>query len=422
MAAEAAPLSVDQALETVLARFTPLEAEAVPLTAALGRVLAEDIVAAEDLPPFDNAAVDGYAVRGEEVAAARREAPVRLRVVGEIAAGTTAAVELEPGAAMRVMTGAPLPPGADTVVPREQTDAGEAGMAAEAGWVRILSPLPAGQNVRRAGEDVRRGERVLERGIRLRPAEVGLLASLGRPRVLVARRPRVAILPTGDELVEPDRPLAPGQIRSSNAYALYSQVLQCGGEPLLLPIARDRFRDISARIDRALARQADLLITTGGVSAGEYDLVRKVLDKRGRIIFWRVQMQPGRPVVLGEIEGLPVLGLPGNPVSAMVAFVLLARPAILKMQGQRALRKPEVEAVLLADAPAYADRRRYLRAIVEQEEGGRYVARLTGPQGTGILSSMVRANGLAIIPESAYPAARAGTTVRVLMLDWPEVE
>lgn len=419
---EVAPLSVEQALETILDRFAPLEAEAVPLTAALGRVLAEDVVAAEDLPPFDNAAADGYAVRGEEVTAARREAPVRLRVMGEIAAGAAAAVELEPGTAIRIMTGAPLPPGADTVVPLEQTDAGEVEMAARGTWVRVLSPSPVGRNVRRAGEDVRRGERVLERGVRLRPAEVGLLASLGRTRVLVARRPRVAILPTGDELVEPDHPLAPGKIRSSNAYALYAQVLQCGGEPLLLPIARDRFRDISARIDRALARRADLLITTGGVSAGEYDLVRKVLSKRGQIAFWRVQMQPGRPVVFGEVEGLPMLGLPGNPVSAMVAFVLFARPAILKMQGQRALRKPEVEAVLLEDAHAYSDRRRYLRAIVEQEPDGRYTARLTGPQGSGILSSMVRANGLAIIPESAYPAARAGTTVRVLMLDWPEVE
>jgi len=421
MTVEVAPLSVEQALEIVLARFAPLEAEEVPLSAALGRVLAEDVIAGEDLPPFDHAAMDGYAVRGEEVAAARREAPVRLRVAGEIAAGAAAALELQPGTAMRIMTGAPLPLGADTVVPLEQTDAGETEMAARASWVRVFAPIPLGQNIRRAGEDVRWGERVLERGIPLRPAEVGLLASLGRPHVLVGRRPRVAILPTGDELVEPDCPLSPGKIRSSNAYALYAQVRQCGGEPLPLPIARDRFRDIAARIDRALARQADLLITTGGVSTGEYDLMKKVLAKRGRIVFWRVQMQPGRPLLFGEVEGLPVLGLPGNPVSAMVGFVLFARPAILKMQGQRALRKPEIEAVLLADAPAHADRRRYLRAIVE-EEGGRYTARLTGPQGSGILSSMVRANGLAMIPESAYPAARAGTTVRVLMLDWPEVE
>jgi len=199
-------------------------------------------------------------------------------------------------------------------------------------------------------------------------------------------------------------------------------VLQCGGEPLRLPLARDHFEEISARIDEGLAAAVDLFITSGGVSVGEYDLVKKVLASRGRISFWRVRMQPGRPMAFGEIAGVPLLGLPGNPVSAMVAFILFVRPALLKMQGQRALRKPEVVATLLEDAHALRDRPRFLRAIVEQGEDGRHTARLTGPQGSGILSSMVRANGLAIVPESAYPAARAGTTVRVMMLDWPEVE
>jgi molybdopterin molybdotransferase len=225
-------------------------------------------------------------------------------------------------------------------------------------------------------------------------------------------------------------------------------VLACGGEPLRLPIARDRLREISARVDRGLARGADLFLTSGGISAGKYDLVKEVLALRGRVDFWQVLMQPGRPVALGEVDapsastgmaradaapddrsagdsrivkGVPLIGLPGNPVSSMVAFVLFARPAILKMLGQRALRKPEVSAVLLEDAHGYPDRRRYVRAVVE-EEAGRYTAHLTGPQGAGMLTSLVRANGLAIIPEGTYPAARAGTTVRVMMVDWPEIE
>lgn len=413
--AEVALLSVEQALEIVLARFAPLEAEQVALTAALDRVLAEDIVATEDLPPFDHAAMDGYAVRGEDLASAPREAALRLQVRGEIAAGAPAGGALLPGTAVRIMTGAPLPAGADTVVPLEQTD------GAGQGWVRILAPVPPGRYVRRAGEEVRRGELVLERGLRLRPAEVGLLASLGRPEVAVTRRPRVAILATGDELVEPGRPLAPGQIRSSNAYLLHAQVRQCGGEPILLPPARDRFQELQARFQRGLAKKADLFLTTGGVSGGDYDLVQEVLARRGQVTFSGVRMHPGRRLAFGQIEGVPVLAFPGNPAAALVGFVLLARPAILRMLGRRALRKPEIEAVLLEEAHAHPDRRRYLRAMVE-EEGGRFTARLAGLHGTGMPAALVHANALAIIPESAYPAARAGTTVRVLMLDWPEVE
>ena len=413
------PLTVEAALEAVLARFAPLEAVEVPLTAALGRVLAADVVAEEDLPPFAHAAMDGYAVRGADVATARRDAPVRLRVLGEVAAGHTSALVVAPGTALRIMTGAPLPAGADAVVPREQTVT-DAGAAAGEG-VQVLAAVRAGRHVRPAGEDARRGEKVLVRGLRLRPPEVGLLAALGRPCVPVTRRPRVALLATGDELVGPGEPRGPGQIYSSNAYALHAQVLACGGEPLPLPSAPDRLPELSARLDQGLAWGVDLFITTGGVSMGKYDLVKELLADRGRIDFWQVQMQPGRPTAFGEVAGVPLLGLPGNPASALVAFLLLGRPAILKMLGQRALRLPEVTAVLLEDARGYSDRRRYVRAIVE-EDNDRYTVRLTGPQGAGLVTSLVRANGLAIIPEGTCPAARAGTTVRVLMVDWPEVE
>jgi molybdopterin molybdotransferase len=353
---------------------------------------------------------------------AGRDTPARLRVIGEVAAGVDPTMTVEAGMTVRIMTGAPVPAGADTVVPFELTDEGDPEIDMDPGWVRVFESVPPGRHIRQAGEDVHRGERALQEGIRLRPQEIGLLASLGRPQVSVTRRPRVAILATGDELVEVEDPLTPGKIRNSNAYSSYAQVLTCGGEPLKLPIARDRFEEISARIDEGLAWNADLFLTSGGVSVGEYDLVKRVLAARGKISFWRVRMQPGRPMAFGEIEGVPLVGLPGNPVSAMISFELFARPALLKMLGQRALRRPEVQVELLEDARAYPDRRRYLRAIVERRAGNFYTARLTGPQGSGILSSMVRANGLVIIPESAFPAAREGTTVRAIMLDWPEPE
>jgi len=421
MHAEILFMEVEEARREILDRIRPLEPETVPLLEALRRVLAADVRSGDDIPPFDNSAMDGYAVRAVDVSQAGPERPVSLSVIGNLAAGTVFTGALRPETAVRIMTGAPLPASADAVIRFEDTDEGLDGAPQATGRVQVLRAASPGDNVRRAGEDVRQGELVLEPGTLLRPPEIGLLASLGRAEVSVTRRPRVAVLATGDELVDVDQPLAPGKIRNSNSYSNYAQVLRYGGVPLLLPIARDTAADVTARIEEGIALGADLFLTSGGVSVGDYDLVKHVLHNLGHVDFWQVRMQPGKPMAFGHLRGVPLLGLPGNPVSAMVVFEQFARPAILKMQGRRQLRKPEVEVTLLDDAKAYGDRVRFLRAIVTQDAEGRWTARLTGPQGSGILSSMVRANGLAVIPKHEGKV-RAGTRVRVQMLDWPEVE
>jgi len=412
--------TVEEAREEILRHFHVLESEEVHILEALGRVLAEEIVSDINIPPFDNSAMDGYAVQAADTRGASRENPVRLRVLADLAAGYTTEVTVEPGTAVRIMTGAPLPAGADAVVPFEDTDEGLNGRRRSPHEVLIMKEVEPRRNVRDAGEDVRQGETVLTAGTVLRPQEIGVLASLGRSRIRVVRRPRVAILATGDELVEIEEPLQPGKIRNSNSYSNYAQVLKYGGVPIKLPIARDTVADVRARIEEGLRQGADLFLTSGGVSVGEFDVVKQVLSDMGEVTFWRVRMQPGKPMAFGHIREVPLIGLPGNPVSAMVVFEQFARPAILRMGGHTRLRKPEVTAVLLDKARAYRDRVRFLRAIVTQAEDGTYQAHLTGPQGSGILTSMVKANGLAVIP--AGPDLPPGSQVQVQMLDWPEVE
>ena len=406
-------LSVEEALERVLAAFQPLEAERVPLLETLGRVLAEDVYADMDIPPLANTAMDGYAVRAADTAAASPEHPLRLRVVHDLAAGYTSDVAVTPGTAIRIMTGAPIPPGADAVVQFEDT-------AADGEEVLIFKGVTTGKNVRQAGEDVQKGALILARGSEIRPQEVGMLAALGHTEAWVHRRPRVAILATGDEVIEIDAPWQPGKIRNANSYSNAAQVLRYGGIPLLLGIARDDVAELTARIRAGLEEGADLFLTSGGVSVGDFDVVKKVLAAEGEMTFWRVRMKPGKPLAFGHLRGVPLLGLPGNPVSAMVAFELFARPAILKMLGKTRLGKPTVEATLLDQVRRKDDRRHYLRVTVERGEEG-YVARLTGDQGSGILLSMVRAQGLAVIPEDVDHLP-AGSRVSVVMLDCPERE
>ncbi len=409
-------LSVEEALAKVLAMFQPLEPERVPILEALGRVLAEDVFAKDNIPPHTNSAMDGYAVLARDLDGAEPGAPRRLRVIENLAAGYITSLRVTPGVAIRIMTGAPLPSGADAVIPFEETQQ-------DGDWVDCFAAVPVGENVRLAGEDVRAGQRTLARGTRIRAQEIGMLAALGYDEVAVIRRPRVAILATGDEVVDINVPLLPGKIRNANGYSNAAQVLQYGGIPLMLGIAHDSVNELTERIHQGLAQGADLLLTSGGVSVGDFDIVKQVLAAEGEISFWRVRMKPGKPLAFGVIttevnnvqRSTPILGLPGNPVSAMVSFEMFARPAILTMLGLTDLRKPMVEGVLDDGIATKDERRHYVRVFVTQRADG-YHAALTGEQGSGILNSMVQSNGLAIIPEH-WTHVLPGTRVEIILYE-----
>jgi molybdopterin molybdotransferase len=407
-------ISVEEALEKVLSCVGVLASEERPILDCLGQVLAEDIYSDIDVPPLDNTAMDGYAVRSVDTAGASRECPRYLRVVETVTAGSIPKNEVTLGTAVRIMTGAPIPKGADSIVRFEDTD--ETRRKADSGEIGVLLEVRAGSDIRRAGEDIARGSIVLRQGTVIRPSVIGVLASLGRAKVKVIRRPVVAMLATGDELVDIDQPLAPGKIYNSNSYGVAALVMRYGGVPKLLGIARDSEDSLVAKLRMAL--NSDMLITTGGVSQGDYDMVKDVLAKEGEIAFWQVRMKPGRPLAFGTISGKPHLGLPGNPVSSMVTFELFARPAILKMMGKKNLAKPIIEATIENRVVNTDGRRIFARAIVDGRDG-QYFARLTGPQGSGILTSMSLANGLVIVPEDKA-RVETGDRVQVMMLNWNE--
>ena len=412
-------LSVEEAQERVLRAFEPLATETIPLLEAVGRVLAEHVRADVDIPPHANSSMDGYAVRASDTEGADSASPVALHVTGDLPAGHVVDKAVAPGTAIRIMTGAPLPPGADAIVKVEDTEAhGE--------QVLVFAEVAPGTYVRPAGEDVRTGSLVLRGGTWLRPEEIGMLAGLGRPYVSVSRKPRVAILATGDELVAIDAPLSPGKIRNANSYSNAAQVINHGGEPILLGIARDTLDELTAKIKDGLAQDVDLFLTSGGVSVGDFDLVKDVLAAEGEMNFWRVRMKPGKPLAFGHLnlpaeeskgaeKTVPILGLPGNPVSVMVSFEMFVRPALLKMQGAAQLHRPVVDATLMDDI-AHKDERRHFVRVQLRWEQGEYHAYLTGAQGSGILSSMVKANALAIIPED-WDHAAAGATVQAIPLE-----
>lgn len=396
-------LSVEEAQEHILSTVDVLESERAPILEAAERVLAEEVTADRDVPPVTNAAMDGYAVRGEDVAGET----VRLRVVGDVAAGHQADVAVGPGEAVRIMTGAPVPAGADTVVRFERTKL-------DGGWLEVLRPPSPGKNVRQAGEDVREGQVVLQPGKVLRPQEIGMLAALGRRAVMVIRRPRVAILATGDEVVPPDQTPGPSQIRDANSYTVAAQVRRYGGVPLLLGVARDEEELVRRGMREALDRGVDFIITSGGVSVGDFDLVKQVLAAEGDMHFWSLNMKPGRPMAFGDVNSIPLLGLPGNPVAAMISTELYARPALLKMQGFTDWSRPTVRARLTQPIERKDGRRHYLRVYLRETDEG-CQATLTGEQGSGILNSLVQADGLAVIPEDARHLP-AGSEVEVILL------
>lgn len=382
-------ISVDEAFRTILAQFGPLPAERVPLLEAAERVLAEDVVSPRHIPPFDNSAMDGYAVRYADLTAATELDPVPLRVVGEIAAGASSGPAVEPGTAVRIMTGAVLPAGADAVIMREET-------REHPDRIEALGAVEPGENIRRAGEDVAEGELVFKAGQTLRPAALGVLASLGLAEVRVHRRPSVGILGTGDELVPLGEPLAPGQIHDSSAVALQALVSAMGAVPVHLGIARDDREVLRAKILEGA--RCDVLLTTGGVSVGDYDLVKDVLGELGQMDFWKVNMQPGKPLAFGRVGGAHVFGLPGNPVSSLVAFEIFVRPALRRLAGHAVVEKPRFKATLLQPITKRNPRRQFLRAMVECE-GGTFTVILTGAQHSHLLTSVARANALVILPE-----------------------
>lgn len=409
-------LSVREALSLILGTIDILPSEELDLLDGLGRVLAQSVIARDSLPPFANSSMDGYAVRAEDVGGAREDRPIRLKVIGDIAAGAGILPEVIAGTAARIMTGAPLPPGADAVVPVEDTDEPWRGKERPLPeFVAIHRAVGSGDFTRHPGEDIRVGDIVLEKGCVLRPQEIGILAALGVGRINVIRRPRVGILATGDELVDVASPLTPGKIRNSNGYAQAAQVAALGGVPVMLGVAGDTEAAVRERLDAGVAAGVDLLISSAGVSVGAYDVVKAVLDEVGDVAFWRVRMRPGKPLAFGSYRGIPFLGVPGNPVSAMVSFEMFGRPAILKMAGHDKLERPRVEVTILEDIDSDG-RESYIRAVVTRDERG-YLARTTGGQGSHMMTSLVKANALLVVPEGVK-AIQAGTKLKALMIDW----
>ncbi len=400
-------IPVEKAIELILKEIEVRGAEKINILSSSGRVAAEDISSNRDIPPFDNSAMDGYAVKFGDVREASNEDPSVLRVIEDLPAGYIPKKAINKGEAVRIMTGAPIPQGADTIVMVEDTEIlGDR--------VKIFKKAKHGEHIRLKGEDVRADDLVISKGTTIRPAEVGMMASVGRAFVYVHQVPTVAILSTGDELVDVDGNLTEGKIISSNSYTLVSQVRECGGKPVYLGIVRDTKEEIAAKLTEAT--RADAIISSGGVSVGDYDLVTDVIEELGGgIRFRKIAVRPGQPVTFGIIGGKPIFGLPGNPVSSMVSFEQFVRPALLKMSGFTKIFRPVIDAILREDLSQKPGRKRFIRSVVTLEDGEYYV-RTTGEQGSGILMSMVKSNGLIVLPEDKTDF-RAGKKVRVQLLD-----
>lgn len=400
-------ITVDQALATILAKIAFKGVEKISIEESLGRVLAEDIVARRNNPPMNNSAMDGYALIAGDIQSATPENPVRLEVAGEIAAGYSAKTVLQRGQAFRIMTGAPIPQGADAVIMQEDTER-------NGNSVLVKDRAEVGENIREAGEDVRIGETVIPKGIRITPAHVGMMAVVGHSKVYVSQRPRVAILSTGDEIMELDEQPTGPCIYNSNGYMLAAQVRSAGGVPVYMGIARDSEKDLLEKFNWAL--QCDVVVSSGGVSVGDYDLVKASLKKMGQeMLFWKVAMKPGKPLAFGRIGDKPIFGLPGNPVSSFVSFEQFVRPSIKKILGCSELMAKTVRAKLTRTIHKKAGRLHFLSAVVSWD-GGEITVAPAEEQGSGVLKSTVRANGLLVFPLPATEI-KEGEKVSVQLLE-----
>jgi molybdopterin molybdotransferase len=412
-------LSVQEAQAIILKNLQPVGEERLPLASCAGRILAEEISAGADLPPFANSSMDGFAVITGDIAAASPQSPVVLAIAADIPAGSTPSIRLQTGQAARIMTGAMIPAGADAVVPVENTGfaphlAGDQAGAPLPHSVAIFSPEAPGANIRPRAQDVKQGQVLLTSGRRLLPQDIGILASAGYASVTVYRRPLVALFSSGDELVQPGQPLQGGQIYDSNQFLLAALLEQAGAHVLRLGTAPDNPEAIRALLDQAVNEKADLIVTSAGVSVGAFDFVRQMIESNGSLHFWKVNMRPGKPLAFGAYAGIPFIGLPGNPVSAYVGCRVFVFPAVQRLAGQPDPGRWKQKAHL--GEPVKSDgRESYLRAVV-QEEDGRLVARLTGHQGSGNLYSLVQANALLIVP-SGVKSLPSDSEVDVWFLD-----